>query len=72
MNKIITIYPQAVEHTKRKVYEDLYSYFETKDTIPSYEQYLKDRGNYLEQIWINVWLSKVTNDVPRSEKKILS
>jgi ATP-dependent RNA helicase SUPV3L1/SUV3 len=69
MNKIITIYPQAVEHTKRKVYEDLYSYFETKDTIPSYEQYLKDRGNYLEQIWINVWLSKVTNDVPRSEKK---
>ncbi len=70
MYKLNIIYPEAVEHTKRKVLEDLYSYFETKDTIPSFEQYLKEREHYLDQIWLNIWLNKVTNSVPRSEKKL--
>lgn len=63
------IYPQAVEHTKRKVFEDIYSYLEMKENMPSFDQYLQERMNYLEQIWLNVWLNKVTNDVPRNEKK---
>jgi ATP-dependent RNA helicase SUPV3L1/SUV3 len=63
------IYPQAVEHTKRKVFEDIYSYLEMKENMPSFVQYLQERMNYLEQIWLNVWLNKVTNDVPRNEKK---
>lgn len=69
MTKLTMIYPQAVEHTKRKVYEDINHYFETKDTPPSFSQYLTERGHYLEQIWINVWLNKSTNDVPKNEKK---
>jgi len=63
------IYPQAVEHTKRKVFEDIYSYLEVKENMPSFDKYLQERMNYLEQIWLNVWLNKVTNDVPRNEKK---
>lgn len=69
MNKLDTIYPQAVEHTKRKVFEDLYTYLEKKEVMPNFDQYLQERGHYLEQIWVNIWLNKVTNDVPRSEKK---
>ena len=52
-----------------KVYEDIDHYFETKETLPTFEQYLVDRSHYVEQIWINVWLNKSTNDVPRNEKK---
>jgi ATP-dependent RNA helicase SUPV3L1/SUV3 len=70
MNKLISIYPQAIEQTKRKVYEDINVYLETKDYLPEYEQYINDRGHYLEQIWVNVWLNKSTNDVPKSEKKL--
>lgn len=68
MNKLTTIYPQAIEHTKMKVYEDINHYFETKDTLPSFDQYLADRSHYVEQIWINVWLNKSTNDVPLNLK----
>ncbi|MDF2910780.1 MAG: helicase [Sporolactobacillus laevolacticus] len=69
MSKLTIIYPQAIEQTKRKVYEDIDHYFETKETLPSFENYLADRGHYLEQLWINVWLNKSTNDVPKNEKK---
>ncbi len=69
MNKLNAIYPQAIEHTKMKIYEDISHYLETKDTPPTFEQYLVDRSHYLEQIWINVWLNKSTNDVLRNEKK---
>jgi ATP-dependent RNA helicase SUPV3L1/SUV3 len=69
LNKLNAIYPQAIEHTKMKIYEDINHYLETKDTTPTFEQYLVDRSHYLEQIWINVWLNKSTNDVPRNEKK---
>ncbi|MEH6904840.1 DEAD/DEAH box helicase [Neobacillus drentensis] len=69
MNKLNAIYPQAIEHTKMKIYEDINHYLETKDTTPTFEQYLVDRSHYVEQIWINVWLNKSTNDVPRNEKK---
>src|SRR3954451_10904634 len=71
MNKLTTVYPQAIEHTKLKVYEDIKHYFETKETLPTIEQYLADRSDYVEQIWTNVWLNKSTNDVPRNEKKQL-
>ncbi|SDN45691.1 helicase-related protein [Bacillus sp. OK048] len=69
MNKLTAVYPQAVEHTRNKVIEDMNHYLETKDSLPSFSEYLRDRGHYLEQIWINVWLNKVTNDVSKNEKK---
>ena len=69
LNKLTDIYPQAIEQTKVKIYEDIDRYLETKESLPQFEQYLADRGHYSEQIWINVWLNKVTNDVSKNEKK---
>ncbi|MFJ7726988.1 DEAD/DEAH box helicase [Neobacillus sp. NPDC097160] len=69
MSKLQTIYPQAVEHTKMKVFEDIDRYLEMREIPASFEQYLADRGHYVEQIWVNVWLNKSTNDVPKNEKK---
>jgi ATP-dependent RNA helicase SUPV3L1/SUV3 len=70
MSKLVTIYPQAIEQTKKKVYEDIDYYLENKNSLPTFEQYLADRCHYLEQIWVNVWLNKSTNDVPKNEKKL--
>jgi ATP-dependent RNA helicase SUPV3L1/SUV3 len=70
VNKLTAIYPLAVEHTQNKVYEDIDRYFEDKDTLPSFQEYLSERKSYFEQIWINVWLNKSTNDVPKNEKKL--
>ncbi|MDT8861566.1 helicase-related protein [Alkalihalobacillus sp. MEB130] len=69
MNKLTAVYPLAVEHTKKKVMEDIQRYLEEKETMPSFEKYLEERQNYVEQIWVNVWLNKITNDVSKREKK---
>jgi ATP-dependent RNA helicase SUPV3L1/SUV3 len=69
MNKLATVYPKAVEHTKKKVMEDIDRYLEEKEELPKYSQYISERQTYVEQIWVNVWLNKVTNDVPKREKK---
>jgi ATP-dependent RNA helicase SUPV3L1/SUV3 len=69
LSKLAVVYPQAVEQTKLKLYEDIDRYLEQRETLPSFEQYIADRRHYIEQIWINVWLNKVTNDVSKNEKK---
>lgn len=69
MKHIEALYPEAIDHTKNKVLEDLYYFLGSKDAIPSFAQYLTDRKNYLEQIWVNVWINKASNHVPRTEKK---
>lgn len=69
MSKLLSVYPQAIEQTKNKVFQDIDYYLETKAVLPSFTQYLNDRGHYVDQIWVNVWLNKVTNDVPKNEKK---
>lgn len=38
--------------------------------MPPFQRYLADRSEYINQIWINVWLNKSTNDVPKNEKKL--
>ncbi|WP_308417923.1 hypothetical protein [Halalkalibacter okhensis] len=70
MNKLTIVYPQAVEHTKRKIMEDIERYLEEKEPMPTFEQYIEDRHHYVEQIWVNVWLNKITNDVSKKEKKL--
>ena len=71
MGKLEVIYPIAIEHTKQKVIQDIDHYLAMQDTLPSFETYVSDRlSSYLEQIWVNVWLNKASNDVPRKEKKV--
>ena len=69
MGKLEEIYPLAIEQTKQKVIQDIERYLETQDTLPAWQTYISDRQSYIEQIWINVWLNKASNDVPRKEKK---
>lgn len=69
MNPILEIHRDAVLHTKKKILEDVDNYLGSEDELRSYEQYLSNRGHYLEQIWINVWLNKVTNDMSKNQKK---
>ncbi|MFD6442809.1 RNA helicase, partial [Peribacillus sp. NPDC060186] len=69
MGKLENIYPIAIENTKQKIIQDIDFYLENQETLPSYLTYISDRLSYIEQIWINVWLSKASNDVPRKEKR---
>lgn len=69
MKHLHSIYQDSIEHTKSKVWEDIYRYVGSKESIISFEEYLTDRKHYLEQIWLNIWLNKASNHVPRSEKK---
>ncbi len=69
MDRLNELYYRAVDHTKVKVYEDIDRFLETKTEILSFNDYLADRIQYVEQIWVNVWLNMTNNDVPRKEKK---
>ncbi|PLT32764.1 DEAD/DEAH box helicase [Bacillus sp. V5-8f] len=69
MGKLEDIYPIAIQDTKQKVFQDIDRYLAHQDTLPDFDTYLSDRDSYLEQIWINVWLNKASNAVPRKEKK---
>ncbi len=71
MEKLAIIYPAAVERTKQKVHDDMISYMQEKETMPSIEDYMRERKHYIEQIWINIWINHATNKVPRVEKKQL-
>ncbi|CEG27437.1 DEAD/DEAH box helicase [Bacillus sp. B-jedd] len=69
MEEIIIAYDKAINNTKNKIIEDLMRYMETKEKLPSPEDYVEERFSYLEQLWLNVWLNRVTADVPKKVKK---
>jgi len=69
LKKIASIYPDAVEHTKQKIRDDIISYLQDKEIMPSFADYVHDRKHYVEQIWINVWINVASNKTPREEKK---
>lgn len=63
------VHAQAIEQTKKKLLEDIDRFVEVKTSLPSLEHYKKERQHYYEQLWLNVWLNKATNSIPRKEKK---
>jgi ATP-dependent RNA helicase SUPV3L1/SUV3 len=63
------IHDESIVHTKMKIHQDIESFFEQHSERPTFEEYLRSRGHYLDQIWINVWLTRVSNQVPRVDKK---
>lgn len=69
MGKLESIYPIAIENTKEKIMQDMNFYLESRETLPSFVTYVSDRLSFIEQIWLNVWLNKASNDVPRREKR---
>lgn len=63
------IHDESIVHTKMKIHQDIESFFEQQEERPNFEEYLRARGHYLDQIWVNVWLTRVSNQVPRVDKK---
>lgn len=69
MNQLNNIYQISVEHTKNKVLEDLDKFLGEKELPPEVSEYLETRKTYISQIWLNVWLTKSTNDFSKRDKK---
>ena len=44
-------------------------FLKTKEEMPDFDEYVKNRKDYVEQIWVNVWVNKATSTLPRYEKK---
>ncbi|MBP2239799.1 ATP-dependent RNA helicase SUPV3L1/SUV3 [Cytobacillus eiseniae] len=68
MKLIEQIHKDAINHTKTKIMEDLNLYLGKSEEIPLIEDYLSERRHYIEQIWVNVWLNKATNNISKQEK----
>lgn len=62
-------YEKAISRTKEKILEDIDRYLEEKDSMPSYEQYLRERVEYISQIWLNFWINITVSEASREEKK---
>ncbi|MFS0863819.1 DEAD/DEAH box helicase [Fredinandcohnia sp. 179-A 10B2 NHS] len=62
-------YQRAIERAKAMVMEDINHYLEEKEDMPSYEQYIRERGHFFEQIWQNAWLNTAGSHARYSEKK---
>jgi ATP-dependent RNA helicase SUPV3L1/SUV3 len=69
MTKLEEIYPAAMEQTKQKLHEDIDHFLEKSEDIRSFQEYINERKSFIEQIWVNVWINKASNDVPKKEKK---
>ncbi|MFE8694840.1 helicase-related protein [Cytobacillus sp. FJAT-53684] len=68
MKQMEMAYRNAKENTKTKMIEDMNHYLGSRATMPSFKEYLTDRYQYIEQIWVNVWLNKATNNISKQEK----
>lgn len=68
MTHLEMTYRNAIEQTKNKITKDMNNYLGKKEVMPTFEDYLAERVQYLDQIWTNVWLNKATNNVPKQEK----
>jgi ATP-dependent RNA helicase SUPV3L1/SUV3 len=69
MKQIDSIHQQAVEHTKNKILEDIDKFLGEHEFAPDFHQYIEKRNTYISQIWLNVWLTKSTNDFSKRDKK---
>ncbi|MBT2689527.1 DEAD/DEAH box helicase [Bacillus sp. ISL-47] len=69
MNQLEQTYNNAAEHTKIKILEDVDRYLGSKEAMPTYKEYLSERFHYIDQIWVNVWLNKITTKISKHEKK---
>ncbi|MDQ0268473.1 DEAD/DEAH box helicase [Cytobacillus purgationiresistens] len=68
MTQLELIYRNACEYTKVKIYEDIDRCVGSLEQPITFKEYLTIRGDYLEQLWINVWLNKVTNKLSQHHK----
>lgn len=69
MDKINVLFEEAVQRTKEKTLEDIEYFMEWQDSEPAFEEYLDKRGNFLKQIWNNIWTNKAQSAFSLKERK---
>ena len=70
MNEILEdFYLKAIARTKKLALEDIDTYLESKENQPAYEQYVLERKQYIDQIWLNSWLNTATSQASNVKKK---
>ncbi|MGG4411420.1 hypothetical protein ABER75_22270 [Niallia taxi] len=62
-------YDKAIEKTKTLIIEDIERYLQEQDKLPSYEQYLRERGEFIQHIWLNTWINMAGSESSGREKK---
>ncbi|MEH7237397.1 DEAD/DEAH box helicase [Bacillus sp. JJ1562] len=67
-NQLEQYYNQAVVRAKQMIMDDIHHYLEQKETIPTYEQYVRERGSFIDQLWLNAWQNTAIQ-APFSEKR---
>ncbi|WP_347709299.1 hypothetical protein [Bacillus sp. FJAT-47783] len=71
MNEILAhYYSMAIKRTKSIDLKDIDHYLEKKEHIPSYEQYVRERGAFIDQLWLNSWLNTAGSHATYAEKKV--
>ena len=65
MGKLAFVYPTQYSIQSKKYDDDIIFFLQVKETIPTFEDYLNERKHYIEQIWMNVWINRASNQVPR-------
>ncbi|XQY93732.1 DEAD/DEAH box helicase [Metabacillus sp. HB246100] len=70
MNEILANhYNNAIERTKSSVLADMFKYFEKQEELPTYEEYIRERGVFINQLWLNSWLNTVGSHASNNEKR---
>lgn len=64
-------YDRAIHQTKNLIMNDVNKYLEKQESQPTFEQYMKDRKVFIEQIWLNTWLNTATSHIRYAEKRII-
>ncbi|MGG3573580.1 helicase-related protein [Bacillus gobiensis] len=73
MNEILaSYYAKSIERTKTRVLEDIFTYLENQESFPSYEQYVRARGQFLDRLWLNAWLNTASHASISEKKAYLS
>ncbi|MCC3357349.1 DEAD/DEAH box helicase [Bacillus sp. REN16] len=67
-NQLEQYYNQAIIRAKQMIMDDIHHYLEQKEEISTYEQYVRERGAFINQLWQNAWLNTAVQ-APISEKK---
>lgn len=62
------VYTNAVQQLKQKMNDDINDYLGRHDELPALEQYLADRTQFIDSLWLNIWLNRAKNSVSKTDK----
>ncbi|KAA0550010.1 RNA helicase [Bacillus sp. BGMRC 2118] len=69
MQTFNALYEKAKKETIDRVFEDIERYIEILEHIPSYEQYIRERGQFIVHLWLNTWVNVASSQTPVKDRK---